>query len=258
MRVLVLFACLVAGLPAAIDGVRAQEVRVQVSGEVRHPGEHVLPASKRFADAALAAGPTMRAYPLGAAVLRPAAEDEQRRLKAGLLHDLEVLATFPDVMPEVAARADALRGWIDTLPVTGRMRVELDPRRLEMDPAYNRRLASGDRFVYPPRPATVQVVGAVAAPCILAHLPLRDAAGYLRDCIPAAGADRDLLYAIQPDGEVQRLGIALWNRSAPQALAPGAVLYVPLDERALRGLVPDLNEEVAQFIATQTLPVAAP
>lgn len=258
MRVCLSIACLVAGLFSAAPGASAQDVRVQVSGEVRQPGEHALPAGSRFADAVLAAGPTAQAYPLGAAVLRPAVEAEQQRLKAGLLYDIELLAASAGTSPDVAARAAALHAWLDTLPATGRVRAEMDPRRLETDPASNRRLASGDRFVYPPRPTTVQVVGAVAAPCTLAHVPLRDAADYLRDCAPIAGADRELLYAIQPDGAVQRLGIALWNRNAPQALAPGAVLYVPLDERALRKLVPDLNGELAQFIATQPLPMTAP
>lgn len=258
MRACLSIACLVAGLFTAAPGASAQDLRVQVSGEVRRPGEHALPAGSRFADAVLAAGPTAQAYPLGAAVLRPTAEIEQRRLKAGLLHDLEVLTSFPGVAPAVAGRAGALRDWLDALPVTGRVRADLDPRRLETDQASNRRLAGGDRFVYPLRPSTVQVVGAVTAPCTLAHVPLRDAADYLRDCAPAAGADRELVYVIQPDGEVQRLGTALWNRSAPQALAPGAVLYVPLDERALGRLAPDFNQELARFLATQALPVTSP
>jgi len=258
MRACLSIAVVVAALLAAMPAARAQEVRVEVSGEVRQPGARQLPNGSRLAAAAVAAGPTMEAYPLGAALLRADAEVEQRRLKAGLLYELEVLATFPEISAEVAARAVVLRDWLDALPVTGRVHVELDPRRLELDLASNRRLASGDRFVYPPRPTTIQVVGAVSEPCTLAHVPLRSAIDYLRECLPVAGADRELLFAIQPDGTVQRLGTALWNRSAPQALAPGAVLYVPLDEREVSERVPEFNDELARFIATQLLPGVTP
>jgi hypothetical protein len=259
MRTRALIACIAAGLLLA--GARpaaAQTLCVQVSGEVHQPGEYPMAPGSRFAEAVLAAMPTEHAYALGAAVLRPSAQAGQQRLKAGLQYDLQALASDPETTPALALRAEALREWLSTLPVTGRVRAELDPRRLEVDRASNRLLASGDQFLYPPRPATVQVVGAVTAPCTLPHVPLREAAGYLRDCpLEADSADRDQLFVIQPNGAVQRLGIALWNRAAPQALAPGAVVYVPLDERALRAL-PQLNDELAQFLATQTLPAATP
>jgi hypothetical protein len=237
----------------------AASVDVQVAGEVRQPGTIRLPAGSRFADAVLSAMPDPRSsYPLAAAALRVQAEPAQRRLKAGLLFDLQALAEAPDSDAPLRARAEALHRWVQSLPVTGRVMGQLDPRRLEVDRASNRVLAAGDRFIYPPRPATVTVVGAVAQSCTLKHEALRDARAYLRDCAPDADADPNALFVIQPDGQVQQLGIAAWNRGEPQSLAPGAVVYVPLDERLLRGQADTFNADLAAFLATQVLPVATP
>lgn len=226
-------------------------VRVQVEGAVRNPGTFEVPDGSRLSVAVLAAMPTADAYPTGASLLRRDAIREQLRRKAALAHDLQQLAQAEDAA--LRATADALARQLDAMPVTGRIHTLIDPRRVEVEPAANLLLAEGDRVVYPRRPGTVRIVGAVAAPCDVPHVPLRDAAAYLDAC-PQLTADRDWLYAIQPDGAIQRLGIALWNRSPSQSLAPGAMLYVPLPARALRGLDVDFNGEFATFLATQTVP----
>lgn len=251
-----------AGMASALtllSFVASAEVRVQVSGAVARPGPQVLADGSRLAAAAVASQPLGNAYPLGAAVLRPALQPVQRALKAGLLYDLDAVASAPGVSPALAARAHALREWIATMPATGRVRADLQPRRLEADNGSNRVLEEGDHLVYPQRPQSVRVVGAVIVPCELPHVALRDAVRYMRDCaIEHAVADSESLWVVQPDGQVQHLGIANWNRSPVQALAPGAVLYVPLDEAQITASAPDLNEAFAEFLATQPLPVGAP
>jgi len=99
----------------------------------------------------------------------------------------------------------------------------------------------------------VRVVGAVQKPCELPHVALQDAREYVRACATQM-ADRDVLYVIQPDGQVSELGIALWNESPPMVLAPGAIVYVPLDRRLVAGAADSVfNRELADFIATQPL-----
>lgn len=66
-------------------------------------------------------------------------------------------------------------------------------------------------------------------------------------------ASPDHLYVIQPDGHIQKAGIALWNRGEPTHLAPGAVVFVPLNDNKIKSIAPDINEEVARFLATQVL-----
>lgn len=247
-------ACLLAApaaLAQAMTSLPSQAVVVE--GAVERPGTREYPADTRLSKAVLAARPRIDAYPLGAALLRRSAVTAQTRDKAGLLFDLDTLADQPDLPDDLAGTLGRLRVWLAALPVTGRVRATLEPGVLDALAHQNGRLEDGDRFIYPLRPATVRVLGAVAQPCELPHVPLRDAADYLRDC-PLANADRDWLFVIQPDGYVERIGVAAWNRSPYSTLAPGAVLYAPLPERAVRGQNPNFNHELARFIATQHLP----
>ncbi len=244
MRRVLLSACALLAATCA----QAQTLRVTVEGAVSAPGLQRHVDGARLSDAVIAAMPTDSAYPTGAVLTRQSAQQTQIRLKAGLLHDLEALALSRDA--SLSRQAERLADHIDALPVTGRVVTELAPRRLEASPASNLPLMDGDHLYYPLRPSQVSVVGAVDAPCLLAYVALQNASDYLQHC-PVQGGDPDWLFAVQPDGTVHRIGIALWNRSEPVSLAPGATLYVPLPERALRALSGDFNTEFAQFLATQ-------
>ncbi|MGB5938625.1 MAG: capsule biosynthesis GfcC family protein [Rhodanobacter sp.] len=245
-------------LMLACPGIAAA-VQVQAGGAVAHAGRLELADGARLSDAALAARPLPQAYLVGAAWLRPGLLAAQQRLKAGVLFDLASLQRQArvDGRQGLAATAGAMASWIDSLPVTGRQAPALlDPRAVEVNAPENRPLAAGDRLYYPLRPATVRVVGAVRQPCTLPLVPLQDARLYLASCKVGDDADADSLYVIEPDGRVFVQGIALWNRSAPLALAPGAVIYVPLRERAAGKVDARLNDDIAAFLATQVLPGA--
>ncbi len=232
--------------------------QVQVQGAVDHAGARDLPGNARLSDAALAAAVRSDAYALGAAWLRPSLLVEQRRAKAGMLFDLDSVRR--DALQRendgLVALVTSMIHWLDSLPVTGRQVALLDPRAVEVNAAENRPVAEGDTLYYPQRPATIRVVGAVEHACELPHVALQDAKKYLHACPLTKWADADDIYVIQPDGRVIEQGVALWNRSQPLPLAPGAMIYVPLREWSVRGLAPDLNKEVAAFLATQ--PIAGP
>lgn len=238
----------------------ASMVRVGVSGDVWNAGVFEAPRGSRLAEVLVAAMPTDAAYTSGAVFTRREAIAPQLRLKAGLQHTLGELRhrALADGDATLADAAERIDNWLSTLPVTGRVAFQGDPRRLEVDPDANVPVSDGDHVHYARRPATVRVVGAVTSPCTLAHVPLRDAADVLRDCRVDPAADRDRLFVVQPDGHVVAIGTAAWNRSAAQALAPGATVVVPLRERALRDLDPAFNAELARFVATQPPGEAAP
>ncbi|MEO7067506.1 MAG: capsule biosynthesis GfcC family protein [Rhodanobacter sp.] len=232
-------------------------MQVEVSGAVAATSPQMLKDGARLSDAALAAQPSAQAYMVGAAWLRPSLLVSQERLKAGVLFDLSSLQqrARQREKPDMAALAERLASAIKAMPVTGRRTAALiDPRAVEVNAPENHPVAAGDKLYYPLRPTTVRIVGAVQQVCQLPLVPLQDAVRYLASCVVAAEADRDTIYVIEPDGRVFVQGIALWNRTAPIVLAPGAVVYVPFRASAAKKIDPALNSDVAAFLATQLLP----
>jgi Capsule biosynthesis GfcC len=231
------------------------QVTVTITGTVAKPGAHALDGKPRLSDAVKIAQVDPEAYALGASWSQRSLVLPQRREQAGLLYELEVIrqqavSAGDDAM---AAASRSLLDWLQHLPLTGRRVVRsLDPAQLVVSDDDNFPLDDGDRLSYPQRPAGVRVVGAVVHPCILPQVGFKTARDYLAECAPSSAADKELLYVIQPDGQVSELGIALWNRSQPVMLAPGAIIYVPLDRHVISTVADDVfNHEVADFLATQ-------
>ncbi len=233
--------------PATTGG--ASEISVQ--GAVDHPGTLKLPASARLADAIIAAAPRHDAYLLGTRFNRDAAKQLQRRLKAGLLHDLGVLERHESV--SVQETAEQLATWLEQRPVTGRVVQSIDVHLMQVQPRNNPEVQDGDSVIFTTRPATVNVVGAVSAPCALAHEARKGALQYVTECAARPTRDPDNIYVIQADGLITKLGVAAWNRADPQAVSPGGTIYVPVAAGALQGIDQDFNEEFAAFIATQPI-----
>lgn len=249
-------ACLLGWLVCLGLPIHAMAVSVSVSGQVDRPGMQTLNGNARLADAATAAQIKPEAYVLGASWTQRAKLFEQQRLRAGLLYELGAVAdqAARDGNATLAAMSAQLKHWIQAMPVTGRRVVHtLDAGALAADDADNLPLDDGDTLSYPLRPSTVRVIGAVRKSCELPHVALQEARAYVKACATQI-ADRDFLYVIQPDGQVFELGIALWNESPPMVLAPGAIVYVPIDQRLLDGAADKVfNREMADFIATQPL-----
>lgn len=233
---------------------------VIVSGDVHSPGPVHLHPGARLLDAITAAQPNAESYWLAAAWLRRPLLEQQVRLKAGILFDLKMLqrGALLYEMPTRAALAKQLYEQVSQLPVTGRQVAELDPIAVEIGFAHNYRLDDGDRLVYPHRPDTVEVVGAVVAPCQLRYRALQEPREYARACAPLPDADADYLWLIQPDGRTQRIGIALWNRDGGHWPAAGSKILVPIKNDNLDLPTSELNQQLAEFLATQPVAGVAP
>ncbi|WPN72928.1 capsule biosynthesis GfcC family protein [Pseudomonas germanica] len=229
------------------------QAAVTVSGDVANPGPVPLPPGGRLLDVISEAVPNAEGYWLAGGLLRQSLIEEQTRLKVGVLFDLEVLQRMSMLfdLPSRAALAQRIAEEVRQMPVTGRQIADLDPVALEVGFARNIRLDDGDRLVYPKRVDEVQVLGAVAEPCHLPYQPLQEAREYLQGCSILSDAEADYLWLIQPNGVSRRVGIAHWNRESGQFPVAGSKILVPVKNDDLDPPLPELNQQLAEFIATQ-------
>lgn len=233
---------------------------ITVSGDVRNPGSLTFTPHMRLLDAVTQARPNPESYWLAAAWLNQHLLEQQTRLKAGVLFDLQMLKRGAllndnDALANVAER---IYQDINRLPVTGRKVTVLDPIALEVGFAHNYMLSDGDQLIYPPYTDTISVVGAVPQPCILPFKSQQEVRDYLDSCPRLNQTDADYLWLIRPDGQYQRVAIAAWNRQDGVHAVAGSTILVPIRNDNADLPTPDLNEQLAQFLATQPLAEVAP
>ncbi|MGQ0523962.1 MAG: YjbH domain-containing protein, partial [Betaproteobacteria bacterium] len=185
------------------------------------------------------------AYPLGLSWRVPDETAAQSMLR------LELLQSLAEGNREVRADRDAvgrLRGWLITLPVTGRVPIAVaDARWLMANPDRDPVLLSGHTVVLPKRPGTVTVVKDDGRLCRVGHKSGYEAGAYLDACA-AGDARADWVWIAQPDGRVQRFGVATWNREQQDEPAPGAWLWAPSRGS---GWPERFSQRLIQFLATQ-------
>lgn len=226
---------------------------VTVIGDVRNPGTVELQPGGRVLDVMRDTQPNPEGYWLAAAWLRQPLLEQQTRLKTGVLFDFKVLQRTALLFDRPSRAALALRLYeqVSHWPVTGRQVAVLDPVAVEVGFARNFRLDDGDSLIYRMRSDVVEVLGAVAEPCRLVYRPMQEAREYLQGCSPLADADADYLWIIQPDGVIRRVGIAPWNRESGHVPAAGSKILVPVKTDDLNPPIPELNQQLAEFLATQ-------
>jgi len=179
-------------------------------------------AGKRLSEWLLEQPVDPNAYPLGLSWRVPGEVAAQLALRRDLL---AAIRASNEADPAAAAR---LRDWIVTLPVTGRVPVALaDARWLQANPKHDPVIAPNDRVVLPQRPRTVTVVTQSGARCSVPHAAGFDARAYLEACDPEHADSADWAWIAQPDGSVQRFGIAIWNGGKQDEPAPGAWIWGP-------------------------------
>ncbi|MCU1729600.1 capsule biosynthesis GfcC family protein [Pseudomonas sp. 7P_10.2_Bac1] len=236
------------------------QAAISVSGDVLNPGVVAYTPGIRLLDVMEHAKPNPESYWLAAAWLHHPLLEQQTRLKVGVLFDLKMLqrgALLNNKMG-LAALAAHLHDEVSQLPVTGRKVAVLDPVALEVGFARNYVLYDGDSLIYPSRINTVTVVGAVPEPCTLPYQPQQEARDYLENCPSLDEAEADYIWLIHPDGNYQRVAIAAWNRQDGVYAAAGSTILVPVRNDNPDLPTPDLNEQLAQFLATQPLAEVAP
>ena len=162
---------------------------------------------------------------------------------------LELLSSLSGGQNALTADAESmrrLRDWVVSLPVTGRVRVEVpDARWLQVNPRRDPVLGAGHTVVLPHRPRTLTVISPQGRACKVDHKAGFEVKAYLSAC-GIKGAD--WAWIAQPDGKVQRFGIAAWNAEKQNEPAAGAWVWAPPRSS---GWSDKFSERFIQFLATQ-------
>jgi len=222
---------------------------VEVRGEVAVPGIYEAAPGDTLDQVILRAGGlTPSAYLYGAIFTRESTRQQQqanlelvkRRLETDISNQSATLAQNTRDALTGAADAAAIQlqqqekaralDRISELKASGRIALELDPRRPELPDIL---LEDGDVLTVPVRPDFVAVYGAVYAETGFLYRPGRPVSEYIEQAGPTASALLDGALIIRADGsilanEAQRSWAGLGNgRFMAAALQPGDAIFVP-------------------------------
>lgn len=257
---------------AALAGVSHAAGRsVAVRGQVARPGAFAIgPGETLSSVIGRAGGFSDNAFLPGAVLTRRSAEGRQKE---------ELDAIAERIGRAALARADdspRTRRFLEDLrriPPAGRVPVRLAHPRLLKGGPDDIALEDGDDLFVPPRPSTVLVAGAVAAPGRYPPPPT----GRPADCLRAAGgaavdADSRFVILVKANGRASavRTGAVLWNSDAgrweiaafsakrPRVEAGDALIVPPRSDDMpwTRDLpdYPDLLARIVEIAGTVVMP----
>ena len=250
---------------------RAQQTKyVRLEGEFVHAGVYsVKPGETLRQLVSRAGGFSSQAYLYGSQFSRESTRrEQQQRLDeyvSALSYQIEIAGSnrassvvSPQEAMTVGASVASQRELVNRLKqvrATGRIVLHIEPFRSDISSLPDLPLEDGDRFVVPPVPSTIGIVGAVYDSNSFVYIPHQRAGEYLRDAGgPNRNADRKQIFIIRADGSVvsrQYLQHTLWtnDRFDREVIYPGDTIVVPerLNKTTLlRGLT-DWSAVFSQF-----------
>jgi protein involved in polysaccharide export with SLBB domain len=250
---------------------RAQQTKyIRLEGEFVHSGVYsALPGETLRQLVTRAGGLTPQAYLYGSQFSRESTRrEQQQRLDeyvSALSYQIEISGSnkatsvvSPQEAMTVGASVSSQRELVNRLReirATGRIVLHIDPFKSDVGSLPDLPLEDGDRFVVPPVPSTVGIVGAVYDPNSFVYQAHKLAGDYLRNAGgPNRNADRRQIFIIRADGSVvskQYLDRTLWadDKFNREAIYPGDTIIVPeqLNKTTLlRGLT-DWSAVFSQF-----------
>jgi protein involved in polysaccharide export with SLBB domain len=198
--------------------VSQQNRFVRLEGEFNAAGLYRIRAGETLGElVARVGGLSNEAYLFGSEFLRESTRHEQQQRLEQFVSDLDrevertasarmTAALTPEEAASVAASIENQRRLVERMrnaKSSGRLVLGVDPGTRDLGPIKELALENGDRFVVPPRPATVNVFGAVYNQNSFLHQAglrlkdyVRNAGGY------TSNADKSHVFVIRADGSV--------------------------------------------------------
>jgi protein involved in polysaccharide export with SLBB domain len=248
----------------------AQQTKyVRLDGEFAHAGVYTVQPGETLRDLVQRAGGfTAAAYLYGSEFTRESTRAVQQRRMDEYVQTLEMqmqrgnlaLASSPATSTQDLASGAAaqnseqeLLGRLRQIRATGRIVLEFKAGSSGLDVLPDISLEDGDRFVVPPVPASVNVVGAVYDQNSFLYETIRRAGTYLHLAGgPNRDADRKHTFVIRADGSVisREAEKGIWgNEFDNLRINPGDTIVVPektFKPSALRGVL-DWSQLFSQF-----------
>jgi protein involved in polysaccharide export with SLBB domain len=248
----------------------AQQTKyVRLDGEFGHAGVYTVQPGETLRDLVQRAGGfTTAAYLYGSEFTRESTRAVQQRRMDEYVQTLEMqmqrgnlaLAASPATSAQDLASGAAaqnseqeLLGRLRQMRATGRIVLEFKAGSSGLDVLPDISLEDGDRFVVPPVPASVNVVGAVYDQNSFLYESIRRAGTYLHLAGgPNRDADRKHIFIIRADGSVisREAEKGIWgNEFDNLRMNPGDTIVVPektFKPSALRGIL-DMSQLFSQF-----------
>ncbi len=212
--------------------------RVLVEGEVRHPGEYLLPPTATLADALEAAGgATPTAFFYGASLRRESVRLVQevnydralRELETEFARSASTRAPSDDRINDIEASTRQLLARLRARKPDGRMVLEVGPQSTSL-PALE--LEDGDQLTLPPANQSVGVFGSVFYAGSFVHAPSRTLGHYIQKAGgPTQGAEYSAAFVVRANGSVlsaaQGSGWGRTRQFEGQPALPGDTVFVP-------------------------------
>jgi len=242
---------------------------VRLEGEFVHAGIYsVKPGEKLRELVQLAGGFTPNAYLYGSEFTRESTRVVQQARIDEYVENLELqlargsiaLAASPVSSTQDLASGSATQAGgrelisrLRQIRATGRIVLEFNPVSAGQDIMPDIALEDGDRFVVPPAPATVNVVGAVYDQNSFLYREARPSGAYLHLAGgPSRSADKKHAFIIRADGSVvsRESANGLWGNTFEQTrMNPGDTIVVPeksFNPSGLRGFI-EWSQLFSQF-----------
>jgi protein involved in polysaccharide export with SLBB domain len=224
-----------------IRSLQKAQVRVQISGRVRFPGEYIFPDGAKITDLITAAGGILDDADLRASIFtrQSTKQLQQTRLDHLIERTRRLAEAALERMVQTGRPKEGLAAKIaaiQTQDVLNRAMYKQAQGRIVVpfntpdfpQTAYNLPLQSGDALTIPHRHSTVSVAGDVFRPVTFI---VNDRVA-VKDALEKAGgitemADADLIYVIRANGEVERANSRGGFMRRKTYLYAGDVLLAP-------------------------------
>ncbi|MGU3415519.1 capsule biosynthesis GfcC D2 domain-containing protein [Enterobacteriaceae bacterium C34A] len=146
-----------------------------------------------------------------------------------------------------SATVRAVREQLQSMQVTGRHFVSLDPDVVRTKEGANPRLEGTYTLYIFPRAQTVTVLGAVSNGGEQPWRPGTPVSHYLKGLHRLAGADKNYVTIVHPDGGSEVAPVAYWN-AQDREVEPGSVLWVGFSPAMLPEAFARLNQQISSLL----------